>query len=530
VAVSASATARIGVDLIGTSGTQLAHRARPAHASGPLVAALAALALHALCWSRYGVFRDELYFIVCGERLAAGYVDQPPLIALVARAAHALFGTWVPGLRLLPWVASSLAVWLAGRLALRLGAGGFGAALASVAVATSPLLSVLGHYLTMNAFEPLLWLALALVVVRVAQSDDPRLLVAAGALAGLAALNKYSAVLFELCLAAGLLATPARRALASRFALAGVGVAALAVLPNAVWQARQGLPFLELARNGVLYKNAPFALREFAVTLAVVGNPAAAPLWLGGLGWLLAARGARPFRFLGVASALLLAVLVASKGKFYYAAPLLPILLAAGAAALDGLVRSAAARAAAVAAVAAVGLALAPIAMPLLAPEQLVAYMAAVGYRPPRLERLRESPLPQIDADQFGWEEMARAVAAVYAHLPEGERREAVVFGQNYGEAAAIDVYGAALGLPPAVSGHNNYFVWGVPPGRGAVVITISNEREDCAHGFFRRRELAARLPESPWAMPYENGRWIWICRDPKGPLASIWPSVRNYM
>jgi hypothetical protein len=154
--------------------------------------------------------------------------------------------------------------------------------------------------------------------------------------------------------------------------------------------------------------------------------------------------------------------------------------------------------------------------------------MAALHYRLPRLERQRESPLPQVDADQFGWEELARAVGEAYARLSDDERRRAVVFGQNYGEAAAVDVYGERLGLPPAVSGHNNYFVWGVPPGRGSVALVISNEREDCG-GLYRRRDLLARAPENRWAMPYEDARWIWACREPKGTLASMWPELKHY-
>jgi hypothetical protein len=121
-------------------------------------------------------------------------------------------------------------------------------------------------------------------------------------------------------------------------------------------------------------------------------------------------------------------------------------------------------------------------------------------------------------------------VAAAYAALPEADRRRAVAYGDNYGEASAIAVYGAALGAPPAISGHNSFFLWGVPPGRGEVVIVASDAAEDCAGGFFRRRELALRLPEHPWAMPYESGRWIWICRDPAGPLEAIWPRVRRYI
>ena len=40
----------------------------------------------------YGIFRDEMYYIVCGRHLAWGYVDQAPMVALQARVAELLFG------------------------------------------------------------------------------------------------------------------------------------------------------------------------------------------------------------------------------------------------------------------------------------------------------------------------------------------------------------------------------------------------------------------------------------------------------
>ncbi|HET7752499.1 MAG TPA: hypothetical protein VFK85_01200, partial [Anaeromyxobacteraceae bacterium] len=172
-----------------------------------------------------------------------------------------------------------------------------------------------------------------------------------------------------------------------------------------------------------------------------------------------------------------------------------------------------------------------PIALPLLSPGGLVAYQEALGVELPRLERHEPSPLPQVDADQLGWQDLARAVAAAYETLTPREQALAVVYGQNYGEAAAIDVHGRALGLavPPAISGHNNYWLWGIPPGRGDVLVVVSDANEDCAGGNYRRADVASRLPPNPWVMPYERARWIWICRDPARPLAELWPSTRHY-
>ncbi len=41
----------------------------------------------------WGYFTDELYYILCGQRLDWGYVDHGPIVALQARLAVVLFGT-----------------------------------------------------------------------------------------------------------------------------------------------------------------------------------------------------------------------------------------------------------------------------------------------------------------------------------------------------------------------------------------------------------------------------------------------------
>ena len=503
------------------------HPAGRASVAGPALAAFGAFAVHAACGGRYGIFRDELYFIVCGERLAWGYVDQPPGIAVLARAAHALFGTWVPGLRLLPWIASAATVFLAGCLAARLGAGGFGATLASLAVLGSPLLLGLGHYLTMNAFEPLLAVLLATVLLRLARGDDPRLWIAAAGIAGAAALFKYTSAILAASLVAGLLAFPERRALRTRWLAAAAAFGLLVVLPNLAWQAAHGFPFLELVRNGQLRKNAPFSPGVFLLSLATEPNPLGALVWLAGLGWLLSRR-AGAARFLGAGALLYLAALLATKGKAYYAAPVLPVLLAAGGAAWEAM-RSRAARVALPAAIVASGLALAPLALPLVPEARFEAYQRAIRVRQAPLERHAMGPLPQILADQHGFEEIAAAAVAAFRALPPEERRTAAIYGGNYGRAAAIDVLAEGSGLPPAISGHNTYWLWGPGASRGDPLLVVGGESESCGRGAWRTRTRALRVADDPWAMPYERGLSVWACRGLTRPIAELWPMTRHY-
>ncbi len=506
---------------------------------GPALVAVAAFALHAAAWDRYGVFRDELYFISCGQHLSAGYVDQPPLVALVARLAHDAFGLFVPGLRLVPWLASAATVYATGALAAVLGATAAGATLASAAVLSAPLLLGLGHYLTMNAFEPLLFVLLASTLVRIVLGGDPRLWLVAGALAGTGLENKYSMALYAGTLLAGLLLTRERGRAFSAWAAGGAAIAAALALPNLAWQASHGFPFLELVKNGQLHKNAPFGLGRFLLAQVTDLNPLNVALWGPGLAALLFAPSFRPQRFLGLGFALLVMADVATRAKPYYLAPAFPPLLAAGASVLESRMRAftprdpRGARAAWLLAIpgtalVAVGLVFLPIALPILPRERFVEYQAALGVGPQPTERLALGRLPQIYADQHGWRELTLGVASAVEKLPGAERARAVVFARNYGEASAIDLFGQGMGIPPVVSGHNQWFLWGVPPGRDVVVV-VSDEREDCG-GSFRSREALLRMDPSPWVMPYEDRRVIWVCRGPVRPLEELWAGTKRFI
>ncbi|WP_224240485.1 ArnT family glycosyltransferase [Hyalangium gracile] len=484
--------------------------------------------LHLLFAGRYGYFRDELYFIACGQHLAWGYVDQPPLIALLARITTALFGDSVTGLRVLPALAAGGLVALTGWLARRLGGGTHAVVLASVAAALAPAFLVFGHMLTMNAFEPLFWTGCVALLVEMIRTDDRRLWLGVGALVGVGLLNKHSMGFFAVCLALGLLLTPQRRLMRSRWLVLGGVLATLIVLPHMLWQFQHGWPMFELLRNGQLYKNAPFALGEFFSGQVLLLHPLFAPLHLAGLGFLLFAPSARPYRALGLGFVLLLGLYIVLKAKAYYMAPAYPMLFAAGAGVIERAVRRTLPRAAMLAVAVAGGAALAPMSLPVLPVEAFIAYQRALGLEPPRTERHRMGSLPQHYADQHGWRELVAAVADVYQRLPPEEQARTMLFAQNYGQAGALDWLGRAYGLPPARSGHNNYFLWGFGGTEPSVLLILGGKAEDhsqvCA-----RLEVAARLPPNPYVMPYEDQLPIYVCRGLKAPMATIWPRVKHY-
>lgn len=495
-------------------------------------AAGAKLLVHAALSNRYGYFRDELYFLDCGRNLDWGYVDHAPLIGLLARLALLLGGS-LPVLRMLSALAGSGTVLLAGLLAWRLGGGRFAQGLACLAVLVAPIRLGIDGLFTMNSFEPLFWMGAAYALLRIVQTGDSRLWLAFGALLGAGLMNKHSAVFFGVAVLLGLLLTPLRSELRSRWPWLGAALALAIVLPNIVWQARHGFPTLEDLRNvAESGKNVVLGPAAFVGQQVLLQHPLLLPLWAAGLVWLFRARGGR-YRVFAWCFAVFFVLMFLLKAKNYYLAPFYPLLFAAGGvAAEDGLARIGHAGlrrwlpSAAVWLVGLGGAVTAPLALALLAPEDYLAYERWLGLTPPKTEVAHRGPLPQGFGDQFGWPELVAEVARIYHALPESERAKAAILTGNYGEAGAIDLFGPRLGLPTAISGHQTYWFWGPRGATGEVTIVLQYRRETLE----RNCASVERAGEHfhPWGMAEENGP-IHVCRGLKTPMPELWPRLKHW-
>ncbi|HVF72748.1 MAG TPA: glycosyltransferase family 39 protein [Chthoniobacterales bacterium] len=491
--------------------------------------AAAKLLFHLLIANRYGIFRDELYYLACSEHLDFGYVDQPPLIAVIAWIARHVFGESLIGLRLLPALAGAATVWLTGKLARELGGNVFAQTLAALAVFTAPVFLLMHHWLTMNAFEPLIWLGCAWCIVQAINRDEPRYWVPFGVLLGLGMENKYSTAFFAVAVVAAMILTPQRRALGSRWFWLGVLCSFLIFLPNLIWLIRHDFPFLELMGN--IRKTDRDVVRGpvgFVIDQAKLMSPILFPLWAGGLGWLLFGRLGRQYRVLGWTYILLLLLFVALKGKNYYLAPAYPILLAAGAVGFENLTRARMAwsRPLYAGLVVAAGCILAPLAVPILSPETYVRYQNALGFDLPKSENQRTGPLPQHFADEFGWEEMAREVARIYHALPAEERARTAIFTNGYGQGGAIDFFAKKYGLPQAIGNHQNYWIWGPRDYTGESVIVLGSDGTgDSEH--FASVEAVGRT-NHPYARRDEHFR-IFHCRNLNTTLQALWPKTKKW-
>ncbi len=493
--------------------------------------ASAKLLLHLATAGRYGIFRDEMYGFACAEHLDWGYVSHPPGGILVAWVARHVFGESLLGVRLLPALAGAALVVLTGRLVREMGGRPYAQALAALAVCVAPIYLIFDHWLMMNAFEPLIWLGCVLCVLRVVNGGGGRYWLAFGVLAGVGLETKYSILLLLAGLLAGLALSPERRRLLDRRLWIGLVLCGAIALPNFLWQAQRGFPFLEHLRHVALsHRDVVRTPLAFVRDQMAIMGPLSAPLWVLGVAWLLAGPRRRSYAAFGWAFLAVLGAFVVLKGKNYYVSPAYPVAFAAGAVALEQATEGRPLRwlrGLYGALVAVSGLVLLPLSVPVLSPEALVAYEGRLGLGPLVVfEHQNNGTLPQYFADEFGWREMVREVARVYHALPPEEQGRVTIFSNNWGDAAAVDFFGPGYGLPHAICNQDSYWDWGPRDCRGDTVIVLHSDGVgDREH--FASVEAAGRVRH-----PYSRrDEWfdIYVCRGLRFDLRKAWAGMRQF-
>ncbi len=268
----------------------------------------------------------------------------------------------------------------------------------------------------------------------------------------------------------------------------------------------------------------------FAQQVLIV-HPILAPIWIiGVLAFLFSAR-LKPYRFLGWTYLLAFTVFVILKGKNYYLGPIYAVYLAAGALVIESFIarsRQVWLKPALAAVILASGAWLAPVVMPVLPVDQFISYMDTLPLKVPRSEHSHmRAILPQHYADQFGWEEIVAKVNEAYLKLSPAERATCAIFAQDYGQAGAIDFLGRRYGLPPSLSGHQTYYLWGPRGYSGNCMIVLDDSREKL-ESMFEHVEYFGTSADNQYALERELP--VYICRGAKfGSLASIWPQLKKW-
>ncbi|MGO8951139.1 MAG: ArnT family glycosyltransferase [Ktedonobacterales bacterium] len=487
--------------------------------------ALISFLVHMLVAGNYGYFRDELYYIAAGHHLALGYVDFPPMIAFLAALLQP-FGDNLVIIHIVPAIANSCIIFMTGLIAREFGGKRTAQVIAALSAAVCLGFMATGSIFSMDALDQLWWTLAAYVLILIIKRQSPRLWLLFGLVAGIGLTTKLTMLFWGLALVIGLLLTVSRKLLWSRWVLAGGAIAFAFLLPYILWNIANGLPTVAFWHNyGGITGDGPLA---YLVNQIFLINPFTVPVAIMGLIFFFRWPDGKPYRVFGWAYVLLYVLFTLIHTKSYFLGPAYPPLFAGGALVLERVAESRAwVRPVAVVVLALSGILLAPEAMPVLPPATFVSHYGFLTGQANASAGQQNNVLPQYLADRFGWPHMAATVARAFESLPADERAQACIFTSNYGEAGALQLYSSQYHLPPVISGHNNYYLWGPGSCTGSVLITVGISDSDLEKSY-NHIALATTLT-CTYCEPSEDNLPIYIARQPKYSEKNLWPSVKHF-
>jgi hypothetical protein len=461
----------------------------------------------------YGAHRDEFYYLEGGHHLAWGYVDHPPMVPALDRLGEIVFGHSVPALHTLPALIGGLFVVVGALLARELGGGRFAQGLTALITALAPLYLATSRFLSTVTLDVAFWAVASLMLIRLVRTGDRRLWLGIGVVVGLGLLNKDSMAFWVFGAGVGLLATPQRRLLASRWAIVGAAVSAVLVAPNVVWEIQHHWATLEFLRH-IQASNAGESRGQFLPLQVLVATIAGTVVWVVALVALARDPAWRSQRWLAVGYGALFVLLFVSGGKAYYLASWYLPLIGLGAVVIERR-WSHRGRVVLTGAVVLTGLLFMPLFTPVLPEATLVSLH-----------------LDTANADLgglLGWPHVVSEVASAYRSLPTDQRGRAKILTGDYSEAGAVDFYGPDLGLPEAISAHNSFWLWGYGGPTEGPVIVVGYEHSYLEH-YWRACRLVTTLGTDGVAIdPHERGNQIFVCTGQRAPWSIIWPQLRHY-
>jgi len=470
----------------------------------------------------YEFHRDEFLYLAMGTHLRVFHMDFPPMMALLGMTARLFGETSLFAVRMVPALAGT-GILLLVLLTVREFGGGKGAMLlAGMAMIFSPL-----FLRSANLFQPVvldqLWWTLGFyAIVRLRNTGNPRWWLVLGAAGGLGLLTKFSILFFGLAVLVGLLLSDQRKAFLGPWPWAAILIALVVGLPSVVGQIRLGIPLLGQMQDLRTVQLQRTTLGQFLGEQVLFGP--AFLLALIGTAGLFLDRDLRRYRAVAWIAIAAFAVLAALKGKSYYVGPIYPVLYAAGAVTLQHVANVRLRRVAygTVAGLVIVyGVFSLPFGLPILPPPLMARYAAATGLTTAVTTNKGEVlPLPQDYGDMLAWRELVESAARVYHDLPPSDKARTVVFGANYGETGALDLYGPPLGLPHPVSMAGSFYFFGPGDEPGDVMLFVGMEPEwiddACPDA-----EVAVRVT-AEWTVE-ENDVPVILCRAPTMTVQEMW-------
>jgi len=494
----------------------------------PNIAALCFLVMTLLTAGRYGFYGDELYYIACSKHLDFGYVDHPPLVALLTFIERSIFGETKFGLRFLSGLACAVTVLFSAKIAGMLGGGKLARSLAALSICFAVAFPAMSSFFSMNPVDITLCTVFIYLLSRTIAVPSPEKWIKLGVLFGAGLLNKYTFLVLGFSVLLSLIITKRWDVLKSSWMYVGSMMSIVMFLPHVMWQIRNGWPTLEFMHNAAEFKNLSLSPFAFLLQLTIGLNPFMLPLWLSGLLYLLLRKEIKKFRFLGWIAVVFLLVYLVQNSKIYYVFPIFPLLLSSGAVAVERFsqnYRVGWPKWVMGSAMVISGTVLMPLAVPILPVPQFVSYAKSLGlWNLIRMEKGEGDVMPIHFVYRLGWEELVDSVSTAYNALPQNEKGECAILASWYGIAGAIDHFGPEHGLPYAICPRNNYWMWGPRNYSGDVVLAVGYDAQ------FLNQFFDSVVRVSYFKNPYAYDAEIYLCKRPRAPLSEMWIRLKRFI
>ncbi len=490
-------------------------------------AAFLKLVTHLLTYAQYGIHRDEFMYFEMGNHLAWGFIETPPTIAIFAWLAQHIFGYTEFAIRFFPALFGAINVLITGLIVKQIGGKSFAQVIAMIGVLCVPLYLRVDHYFMPMTFNYFYWVLVSYFTVIYLQTKKPKYILMIGTFIGLGMLVKYTIFIWAIAILAGIILSKERTIFKTKYPYLAIGIAALIFMPNFIWQWINGFPVfhhMSALNQSQLVHITPllFILDQLLMAAPVL------LFWMGGLFFLLFSQQGKTYKAFGLAFIINFIIFMMLNSKNYYIGGSYFALYAFGGLYAEQLIKKLWARIALPAITCLFFLPVLPHSLPVLPLGGMLYYgqlTKDAGFDALlRWEDGRVYDLPQDYADQLGWDELAEIVAFSFKNLADHEKRSCIIYGENYGNAGAIDFYGNKYGLPKAISNNSNYLLWSPQKLDAKVVFWVGGNLNN-VESFFDDVELVGSIT-NPFAR--ERGLTVYLCRNAKPALHKTWEKVER--
>jgi len=490
--------------------------------------ALFSVAIHLLVANNLEYNRDEMLYFTLGQHPAFGYDSVPPMIGWAAWLMEHTFGYSLFAVRLIPALLSGVMVILVAAIAGELGGNSYAKVLAGIGF----LISVFALR-TFSLFMPVyidivFWTIIFYLIIRYVNTYSGKMLILLGIVAGLSMLNKYLIAILFLSLLIVIPFTEYRKMFRDKFFWYAIAGGFLVFLPNLVWQIVNHLPVInhmaELQKTQLVYVN-----KLSFLTDQVIMPFFASFLTISGIIYLISNKDVRRYRFLGIVIMLVVFIIMLLRGKSYYTIGVFPFLIAAGAVSYEKWLSRTWIRIAFPVMLVLLTIPFLPMGLPVFKTKGLITYFKNVETKfgiviGRKFEDGSIHSLPQDYADMLGWEELTQVTSKAYEQIVD--KKAAFIYGENYGETAAINIIGKKYGLPDPVSFSESFQYWAPkkfnPDITSIVYINHAPPGED-VKTLFRKISVIGSItnPDSR-----EFGTTVYLCQDPVQSFNEFWTAM----